>query len=98
MFARSPLEVLQDKLFLKSLPDKIDVPTANDAGPTVSKPITEATVDDIALAISALGRQTSALYRKANALQQIHDLARQSGSLGTTNAVNAAVKTLEGAR
>lgn len=98
MSVRSSVDLLREKLWLKALPDSIDVPTSNDTGPTISKPIAEASVDDIALAISALGRQSSALYRKADALRQVHDLARQVGGLGTANAVDAAAKTLEGAR
>src|SRR3954466_3284477 len=98
MTAQTLLDLLREKLWPKALPDSIDVPTEDDAGPIVSKPIAETSIDDIALALSALARQSSALYRKADASRQIYDLARQVGGLGRMNAVDATAPAVEGTR
>ncbi len=95
MTPRTPLDHLRDKLWLKMLPDSIEVPTGPGTSPVITKPIAQATVDDIAFATEALSRQSVALHRKADALRQIHDLARRAGAVGTVNATAAAARIVD---
>lgn len=91
----TPLDHLREKLWLKSLPDSIDVPTGPGSSPVIAKRIADATVDDIAFATEALFRQSTALHRRADALRQIHDLARRAGAVGTANATAAAARAVD---
>jgi hypothetical protein len=93
----TPLEQLQEKLWLKALPENIDIPTGPARDLIVTKPVAHATVDDLAFAADALLRQSIALHRKADAMKQIHDLARRAGAVGAANAVTSAVRMLEAA-
>jgi hypothetical protein len=95
MSPRTPLDHLREKLWLKMLPDSIDVPTGPGASPVITKPVAQATVDDVAFAAEALFRQSVALHRKADALRQIHDLARRAGAVGTVNATAAAARMVD---
>ena len=92
---RTPLDHLREKLWLKVLPDSIDVPTGPGNNPVITKAVAHATVDDVAFAAEALFRQSVALHRKADALRQIHDLARRAGALGTANATAAAARMVD---
>jgi hypothetical protein len=92
MATKAPLDQLREKLWLKTLPDSIDVPTGQGGSFVVTKPVAHATVDDIAFAAEALFGQSVALHRKADALKQIHDLARRAGAVGAVNAVTAAAR------
>lgn len=93
----NPLKRLRKTLWMSALPDTIDVPPFGDTGVTLTKPIGEATVDDIAFTLQALNQQSSALYRQIEALKQLHDLARRAGAVGTAGAVAAAARVVEGA-
>ena len=95
MTPRTPLDHLREKLWLKMLPDSIDVPTGPGGSPVITKPVVQATVDDVAFAAEALFRQSVALHRKADALRQIHDLARRAGAVGTVNATAAAARMVD---
>lgn len=92
MATQTPLDQLREKLWLKTLPDSIDVPTGQGGSFVVTKPVAHATVDDISFAVAALLDQSIALHRKADALKQIHDLARRAGAVGAANAVTAAAR------
>ena len=92
---RTPLDHLREKLWLKPLPDSVEVPTGPGGSPVITKPVAEATVDDIAFAMTALSRQSVALHRQADALRQIHDLARRAGAVGTANAAAAAARVVD---
>lgn len=95
MTPRTPLDHLREKLWLKMLPDSIEVPTGPGGSPVITKPIAQATVDDVAFAAEALFRQSVALHRKADALRQIHDLARRAGAVGIVNATAAAARMVD---
>lgn len=97
MSPRTPLDHLREKLWLKMLPDSIEVPTGPGSGPVITKLIAHATVDDVAFAAEALFRRSVALHRKADALRQIHDLARRAGAVGTVNATAAAARIVDSA-
>jgi len=90
----TPLKRLRKKSWLSDIPDSIDIPAIG-GRPATTKPIEEASLDDLAFAIRALSKQSSAIYRKTNALQQIYDLARNEGALGNMLAVPAAARAEE---
>ena len=92
MATHTPLDQLREKLWLKTLPDTIDVPTGPGGSVIVTKTVADATVDDVSFAVAALLDQSVALHRKADALKQIHDLARRAGAVGAVNAVTAAAR------
>jgi len=95
MTPRTPLDHLREKLWLKMLPESIDVPTGPGGSPVITKPVADASVDDISFAAEALFRQSIALHRRADALRQIHDLARRAGAVGTANAAAAAARAVD---
>ena len=92
----TPLQKLRKKVWLSEIPATIDIPPIG--GRTgITKPIEQASVDDLAFAIRALNSQSSAIHRRASALQQIHDMARGEGALGATLAIPAAAQSAESA-
>jgi hypothetical protein len=93
---KSPIETLREARWLKDLPETITVPVPGDPNTVVTKRIAEATVDDIAIAASQLNRSARTLLRVVDDLQRLHDLAREAGALGSTNAAAAAVLTVRG--
>jgi hypothetical protein len=52
----------------------------------------QATVDDIAFAIVAAERESSAALGRASALKRLHNLAREAGAIGTDRAAATALK------
>jgi len=97
MATHTPLDQLREKLWLKTLPDTIDVPTGPGGSVVVTKTVADATVDDVSFAVAALLDQSVALHHKADALKQIHDLARRAGAVGAVNAVTAAARMVASA-
>ena len=93
----TPLKRLRKKSWLFDIPDTIEIPQIG-GQPKVTKPIEEASVDEIAFAIRALTKQSSAILRQTNALQLLHDLARNEGALGVMLAVPAAARGEEAAQ
>jgi hypothetical protein len=89
----SPLNRLRQSTWLEAIPDTLSVPETG-GRPGRSLSIERATVDDVALALVALGEQHSALCRLSTALKEVHDLARKQGALGDDNAVTATASQL----
>ena len=89
----SPLNRLRQSTWLEAIPDTLSVPEIG-GRPGRSLSIERATVDDVALALIALGERHSALCRLSTALKEVHDLARKQGALGEDNAVTAAARQL----
>lgn len=52
-------------------------------GNLVEKALMDATLDDIAFAIQALGAESAAIHRRRNALDSLYSLAREHGSVGS---------------
>ncbi len=55
-------------------------------------PVVEATVDEIAFAIVAAELESTAAYRRSNALQRLYKLAREAGCIGTDRAAVVVLK------
>ena len=76
---------------LDDLPDAIPAPWRE--GPETELLLIEmATIDDIAFAVVAANAEMSAAIHRFSALERLHRLAREAGSLGTDRAVDAALK------
>ena len=73
---------------LDELPETVSFPKH----PREPLPVMEATVDDIAFAIVAAERESSAALGRASALKRLHNLAREAGAIGTDRAAAAALK------
>ena len=55
-------------------------------------PVVEATVDEIAFAIVEAERESTAAYRRADALKRLYKLAREAGCIGADRAATAVMK------
>jgi hypothetical protein len=73
---------------LDELPETVSFPKH----PSEPLSVMEATVDDIAFAIVAAERESSAALGRASALKCLHNLAREAGAIGTDRAAAAASK------
>jgi hypothetical protein len=93
-----PLGQLRQSYGMASLPDSIKTDAIGEYGHPISKPIGQATIDDIAFAIQSLSTESTALFRRLDALRQLHDRARRAGGLGSERAVEAALRIAEGGR
>ena len=93
-----PLDQLRQSYGMASLPDCIKNDAVGEYGHVISKPIVQATTDDIAFAIQRLGTESTAVYQRLDALRQLHDRARRAGGLGADLAIEAAMRIQEGGR
>jgi hypothetical protein len=93
-----PLDQLRQCYGMSALPETITTMTLDEFGHEVAKRLTDATVDDIALAIVTLNDEASALYVKVDALRQLHDRARRAGGRGADLAIESAMRVQEGGR
>ena len=78
---------------LEDLPETIAFPQRAGDEPREPLPVVEATVDEIAFAIVEAERESSAAYRRADALKRLYKLAREAGCTGADRAAAAAPKT-----
>lgn len=89
----TPLQRLRESSYaMVDLPDSFRTGELGEYGQPLSKAITDATVDDVAFAIQALGDEADAIFRRVSALKQLHDRARRGGARGADLSVEAAVR------
>ena len=96
--AKPQLDQLRQSFGMAALPDSITTGRSGEFGNTSTKPIGQATVDDIAFAIQALNSESSEVFRRLDALRQLHDRSRRAGGLGAELAVEAAMRVEEDSR
>ena len=77
---------------LEDLPETIAFPQHPGQETNGPMPVVDATIDDIAFAIVAAERESSAALGRAYALKRLHNLAREAGAIGTDRAAAAALK------
>ena len=77
---------------LDELPETVSFPKHPSEPAREPLPVMEATVDDIAFAIVAAERESSAALGRASALKRLHNLAREAGAIGSDRAAAAALK------
>lgn len=61
-------------------------------GNTVDKPLMDATLDEVAFAIQALCRESSAIHRRRSALEALYTLAREHACHGAETVDTIAVE------
>lgn len=88
----SPLTAIRKRHFmLEALPDTIVIPALGERCPEQSvKPITEATLDDVAFALRGVEAEFSAVGDRLHALKKLYQLARDAGAVGADVALDAA--------
>lgn len=90
MTTENTLTALRDRSYsLAGLPDTILVPALPGRRDEAVKPVETVTLDDIAFALLALQEKSSAIYRDAEALRTVYDLARKNGAMGADVALDA---------
>lgn len=93
----SALEALQKVHYsLGSLPETIRIPATPSLGAIDAKPITEATLDDIAFAMRGVEAEFNAVGDRLHALRKLYGLAREAGALGAERAVDAVARDAGG--
>jgi hypothetical protein len=89
----SMLEALQKAhCSFSSLPETIRVPASPGHDAIDAKPITEATLDDIAFALRGLEAEFNALGDRMHTLRKLSQIARDAGGVGADRAVEAAAR------
>ena len=80
---------------LEDLPETIALPQRAGDEPREPReplPVIEATVDEIAFAIVEAERESTAAYRRADALKRLYKLAREAGCIGADRAAASVMK------
>ena len=77
---------------LEDLPETIAFPQRAGEAPRDPLPVVEATVDEIAFAIVEAERESTAAYRRADALKRLYRLAREVWCIGADRAATAVMK------
>ena len=77
---------------LEDLPEIITFPQRSGDEPREPLPVVEASVDEIAFAIVEAERESTAAYRRADALKRLYKLAREAGCIGADRAATAVMK------
>ena len=77
---------------LEDLPETIAFPRRAGDEPREPLPVVEATVDEIAFAIVEAERESTAAYRRADALKRLYKLAREAECIGADRAAAAVMK------
>jgi len=97
--ATTPLERLRQPYGMAALPDSIKTETdaLGETGHQASKPNAQAIIDDVAVAIQALGNKVDTKRRRA-ALRRPHDQAHRASRVGLALTIGAALRSAEGDR
>lgn len=90
----SSLTQLRQSMWLKDLPDSIEVPAF---GGRLARnlPIERATLDQITFALLPLEQQRREIGQRIMALEEVISMARKQGALGADIAITAATQELE---
>ncbi len=89
MFKPSLQKLIKDSLYAKYVPAFIQIPALGAIKEDTTKPIHEATLDDLAFAAQALDKEQSAIYKRLAAIRELYTEARAKGALGAENIVDA---------
>ena len=86
----SKLDALRKEHYaLEKLPASVLIPPLQGRRNAAVKSIETVTLDDIAFALLELQERSSAIYREADALRTLYNLAREHGAVGADIAVDA---------
>ncbi len=82
-------KLLKDTYLANNVPESIHIPPLGENLTDVTKPIEQATLDDIAFAAQALDQKVDALNSTLYALRRLYREARSKGAVGSDNIVDA---------
>ena len=82
-------KLLKDTYLANNVPESIHSPPLGENLTDVTKPIEQATLDDIAFAAQALDQKVDALNSTLYALRRLYREARSKGAVGSDNIVDA---------
>lgn len=89
MFKSSLEKLLKDSYYYKNLPVHIRIPALGAVQEEITKPIVEATLDDLAFAAQALDSEVDAINTRLYAIRRLYRDAREKGALGGENILDA---------
>jgi hypothetical protein len=89
MFKPTLQKLIKDSYHAKNVPAFIQIPALGAIEEEITKPITEATLDDLAFAAQALDNEQTTLYKRLAAIRQLYSEARSKGALGNENILDA---------
>jgi len=89
MFKPKLEKLLKDSYYYKNLPVFIRIPALGAVQEEVTKPIVEATLDELEFAAQALDKESEALTTRLYAIRRLYREAREKGALGTENILDA---------
>jgi hypothetical protein len=84
-------KLLKDTYLANNVPESIHIPPLGENLTDVTKPIEQATLDDIAFAAQALDQKADALNSTLYALRRLYREARSKGAVGSDNIVDAII-------
>ena len=82
-------KLIKDSYYAKHVPAFIKIPALGAITEETTKPVSEATLDDLAFAAQALDTAQSALYKRLAAVRELYSEARAKGALGSENIIDA---------
>jgi hypothetical protein len=89
MAKESKLDAVRKHVFLDTLPDTIHVPAIGERRDAVTKPLGDATLDEVAFAVVALDGACDEAYGRLAALKRLTTMARKKGAIGTDRILDA---------
>ena len=89
MFKSKLERLLKDSYYYKNLPVHIRIPALGAVQEEATKPITEATLDELEFAAQALDKEADLLRSRIYAIRRLYEDARKKGSLGSANILDA---------
>lgn len=89
MFKSKLERLLKDSYYYKNLPVHIRIPALGAIQEEITKPITEATLDELEFAALALDKEADSLRSRIFAIRRLYEEARHKGALGSENILDA---------
>ncbi|MBI2717214.1 MAG: hypothetical protein HYX36_00400 [Rhizobiales bacterium] len=85
----SLMAIRKRHFMLEALPDTIVIPAlGREQSEQIVKPISEATLDDVAFALRGLDAEFSAVSDRLHALKKLYQMARDAGAIGADYALD----------
>jgi hypothetical protein len=81
--------VRKQHVFLDTLPETIHVPAIGARRDAVTKPLEDATLDEVAFAVVALDAECDEAYGRLSALKRLTTMARKRGAVGADRILDA---------
>lgn len=89
MFKPTLQKLVKDQFYAQHIPAFIRIPALGAITEETTKPVSEATLDDLAFAAQALDQESSVIRRREMAIKELYNEARKHGALGSENIIDA---------